>query len=219
MRHLIPLAAHILRALRDPEQTGSIVAIAEVVEREEVMTSLVGQLRESDGYRQLFAERPRIAGIDLPALAALPEGTLGQVFASQMLAAGLDAEMFLHDEDRGEVHYLRTRLRETHDILHAVTGLDTSPPGELALQAVYLAQLGRPLARVLIGLGLLQAIRDSAGFQSRVESVVRGWLIGRAARPLLAIRWTQQWARPLEQVRADAGIELASIECVMAGRP
>ena len=56
--------------------------------------------------------------------------------------------------------YVIQRLRQTHDLWHVVTGYDTDPASEVALQAFTYAQLRAPGSLVLAALGF--APRSSA---------------------------------------------------------
>ena len=36
-----------------------------------------------------------------------------------------------------------------------------------------------------------------------MDAIAEGWTLGRRARPLMAVRWEDFWARPLSELRAE----------------
>jgi ubiquinone biosynthesis protein Coq4 len=43
--------------------------------------------------------------------------------------------------------------------------------------------------------------------EARFDAIVKGWEMGRRARPLFGTRWDELWATPLSDVRRSLGIE------------
>ena len=39
-----------------------------------------------------------------------------------------------------------------------------------------------------------------------MSAIVRGWSMGRAARPFFGVRWAELWSKPLADVRAELGV-------------
>jgi ubiquinone biosynthesis protein COQ4 len=99
---------------------------------------------------------------------------------------------------------VRAHLYETHDFWHVMTGFDTDVAGEVGLQAFYLAQFPARLAAVLIGLMFLNTFLYRFDDRDRrMDAMVRGWKLGRDARPLFGVRWDTMWSTPLADVRAQ----------------
>lgn len=142
--------------------------------------------------------------VDLPALRRLPQGTLGRVFGDWLTAKNFQpGELVEHAHGDNEVERYRRHLASTHDLWHVLTDFDTDVPGEVGLQAFYLAQLDSPLAVVLISAMLLRRLRHpDADVASCMDAISRGWRMGKAARPLFGADWTALWSTPLADVRA-----------------
>lgn len=142
--------------------------------------------------------------VDLPALRRLPEGTLGRVFGDWLTAKNFQpGELVEHAHGDNEVERYRRHLASTHDLWHVLTDFDTDVPGEVGLQAFYLAQLDTPLAVVLISAMLLRRLRHpDADVASCMDAISRGWRMGKAARPLFGVDWAALWSTPLADVRA-----------------
>lgn len=140
-------------------------------------------------------------------LAALPEGSLGQVYASTLTRLGYDPNLHAGMEPRNDAHYVELRLSQTHDLWHVITGFDTSLIGEIGLQAFHLSQFPYPLASTLTGQALLTTtVLEPDQLPSLVEAIRIGLEMGRQARPLFAQRWEEDWAKPLHQWRDELGV-------------
>jgi ubiquinone biosynthesis protein Coq4 len=63
----------------------------------------------------IWTQRYHPARYDLHELARLPEDTLGGACARFMLAHGLKSDFYENVEARHKTHYLRLRLRQTHE--------------------------------------------------------------------------------------------------------
>ena len=150
----------------------------------------------------LVQENWRPGAIDLDALLALPEGSLGHVYAHQLRAQGLTPNSLI---DPTPVHspedYITHRLRETHDIVHVLTGFGTDGPGELGLQAFNLAQNRSPLAVMLIFGGMLSCLQNDEPLEDLLEALSRGFEMGLKARCLIAQKLEDGWDRPLAEWR------------------
>jgi ubiquinone biosynthesis protein COQ4 len=166
-----------------------------------------------------LARRPRIGAVDMAALAALPEGTLGRCFADHMTAHKLNLADIPTLEVTQPDQYIRAHLYETHDIWHVLTAMDADGAGELGVQAFYLAQVPAPVVTALIGGGLFNtAFVNFSDMPGRMRAILRGFLLGRRAEPLFGVPWHEWWSRPLAEVRRELGIDLAAVDAFVDGR-
>jgi ubiquinone biosynthesis protein Coq4 len=171
-------------------------------------------VRSDSACAQALAERPRLA-LDLKQLRHLPEGTLGRVFADNMIAQGLDPSAIPSLPAGDELEFVRAHLYETHDVWHAVTGFGTDVAGELGLQAFYMAQLVGRLPTAILAAGLLNTlIFQPEERQVRMDAIARGWQLGRRARPLFGVRWDKLWLSPIDEVRRALGLTPGVAETV-----
>ena len=107
-------------------------------------------------------------------------------------------------ERGGDFEYVGDRLRDTHDLWHAVSGYQGDVYGETALLAFSVAQTKNPGVALIVMAGLLKA-HDPALF----KLVWGGLSNGRTAEWLPAVEWEELLALPVEEVRARLRIELA----------
>jgi ubiquinone biosynthesis protein COQ4 len=198
-------AKTLVSLMRDTQQTEYVLALTLLVNAPSFPRVWM-QVASTDEGRALLRERPSLdsRAVDRAALRALPSGTLGREYARFLDDNGLDGDFFQAPPDvPDEVAFLSKRLRQSHDVWHAVTGYTPSVRDEIALQAFTYGQLGAPHA-ILIVLGGLAAFgwRDVRLF----AHAWRGYRNGKRAAFLGALRWESRWERPLEALRAELGV-------------
>jgi ubiquinone biosynthesis protein COQ4 len=201
-------ARTLLHLMRNTEQTEYVLALTLLVNAPSFPRVWM-QMASTDEGRALLRERPSLDShaVDRDALRALPEGTLGRAYVRFLDENQLDGDFFQAPPDvPEEVAFLSKRLRQAHDVWHAVTGYTPSVRDELALQAFTYGQLRAPHA-ILIVLGGLAAFgwRDP----KLLAHVWRGYRNGKQASFLGAIRWESRWERPLTDLRAELRVAAA----------
>lgn len=213
---LLKLGYRMLRALRDPERLGDILALADVLAPPEAMRTLVEALGRSPPAATALRERPRVGDVHLPTLRALPAGTLGRAFAEHLDAHGLDPAALPRRDVRTDAEYVRAHMLETHDVWHVLTGFDADVAGELGLCAFSLAQLGSPFAVGILAGGLANTLLFAMPERDvRMRAMVRGWLLGKRAALLFGATWGRMWDMPLEEARARFGLDVAGVEALL----
>jgi len=206
-----------LLLMRNPSRLDQVFELADSTVSPKIMASVVEALAQDPMGAQALEERPRLGRIDLAALRALPRGTLGRNFAEHMVENDLDPSALPNKKSPDAASYVRAHLYETHDVWHVVTGFSTSVAGELGLQAFYLAQFPARLSAALVAGGILNALFfDFSDRDARMRSIVRGWLLGKRARPIFGVPWAELWATPLEEVRRRFGLDLVGVEQALA---
>lgn len=157
---------------------------------------------------QLIRNRYIPPAHDLAQLLSYPQDSLGYIYAAAMKKAGFDPNLHAGMLDRSDAHYVELRLSQTHDIWHIVTGFDTSGIGEIGLQAFHLPQFPYPLAAMLVANSLISSTLLAPEVSPQLlESIAKGWQMGKLAKPLFAQKWEEGWEKPLAQWQADLNIE------------
>jgi ubiquinone biosynthesis protein COQ4 len=174
-----------------------------------------GEIRDpfaADGeLERMWRERYCPERYSVEEMLALPETTLGGCYARHMKQWGLRPDFYDDVPARHKLHYLRLRIRQTHDIWHVLTGYDTGHFGEVGLQGFYFGQFTNGQS-VIIGAGamLKHLLRGQFGeLEHCVEAFCQGYVSGRRARSLLAVKWEQLWDQPLEALRERFGVAAA----------
>jgi ubiquinone biosynthesis protein COQ4 len=212
-------ARAMVRITMDPTRLEEVFVLADLAEESPELQRMLEDIRKDPQLARTLDEKPRLGRVDLEELGKLPAGTLGRAYSEFMRARGLAHEDLLLVEGEREIDFLRNHLRETHDLWHVATGFDTDVAGELGVQAFYLAQFQGPLPIVLISAGLLNTLfraMDDSG--RRIHAIARGWILGRRARALFGMRWADRWSQPLEDLRRDFAIDIASVDAFLADR-
>lgn len=197
------------RVMVKPEQTDQVLVFS-MYANAGTMPSRIHRFFDDPRGRRLYEERRLIdtRSVDLDALGALPEGTLGRAYADFLRSRGLSPDVFEHapaEVPDPRMAYVIQRLRQTHDLWHVVTGYETDPASEIALQAFTFAQVRAPSSLVLAALGTL---RGTPSKPDLVLEVVSAFRIGRRAEKLAVFPWEDHWTRPLVEVREMLGLPI-----------
>lgn len=169
---------------------------------------------------RLREQRATCLDVDLDALRALPEGSVGRAYARHLDDCGLSPLVISPELRRrlaDDPHALR--YTTTHDLFHVLTGFSTTPAGELGLFAFMIGQgfarrrllwLGAAVYTLLLPLharGLWRNLRVGLRLASRARN-----LLAEPLEPLLA--------RPLAEVRRELGLPIAPADAGIApGHP
>ena len=156
----------------------------------------------------LWLQRYHPDRYDVEHLAHLPPATLGGAYSRFMIERRLRPDFYEDVRARHKMHWLRLRLRQTHDIWHVLTGFDTGPFGEVGLQGFYFAQVTNGQSALIFAGAMLKSIFAGrfGDLERFVEVFVDGYRAGRQARSLLAVGWEGSWEEPLEALRQRHGI-------------
>jgi ubiquinone biosynthesis protein COQ4 len=171
-----------------------------------VYASLVQRLQGSEEGRRMLSERPSLQGedLDLSALERLPEGTLGREFARYFRDNKI-SPFKTTLELKNDIDYIGKRYRETHDVLHLLTGYGTDVVGEMELQAYVLGNLGIHTAKLILAVGTLGQLKQPQSGVARSEYLRRVWAAyhrGRASPLFLDFWFEKHWETPVSTLRA-----------------
>jgi len=202
----LPRAGRALGALlRDPDDLPQVFTLIESMSGTSPHRLYLGMKRSKTGAR-LLREQPDIVPLlaDRDGLRALPDGSLGRAYLAFVENEGISPqgirEASVVGEDgrrRGKAFlYVHQRMRDTHDVWHAVTGYQGDVVGELALLAFTCAQNWNTAVAMIIVAGLIKGLGGS-----ELGVVVNGFRRGRAAAWLPAQDWESLLSLPLEEVR------------------
>ncbi len=202
-----------IRAVRalvaDPDDLPQVFSLLEALSGD-TLGRMARRLGESDKGRRVLGGRPEIVPFleDREALRRLPAGSLGRTYLDFMETEQISAAGIQEAAARGQVHppdlppdeaYLHRRMRDTHDLWHAVTGYKGDVLGETALLAFTLAQTKNPGIGLLVAVGLYKTL----GKPEARALIVDGFRRGRRAAWLPEQEWETMLARPVAEVRAE----------------
>lgn len=171
-----------------------------------VYASLAQRFQRGEAGRRMLSKRPSLEAreLDLAAFEGLPEGTLGHEFARYYRDNEISPfETTLELEN--DIDFLSKRYRETHDLLHVLTGYGTDVVGEMELQAYALGNLGlRTTAFVLLNgtIGQFKAPQSGVGRSEYMRRLWAAYRRGRASPQFLDFWFEDHWETPVATLRA-----------------
>ncbi len=188
----------------------------------EVVRAYTDQLMADPAFAA-FVDRGYYAEpLDLDALGAMAEGSLGLIYRDWIIDNDLTAQIAMDYRqfhtmlvDSGALEgmpeplqYAVLRGFQLHDFLHVLTGYDPSPRGEIALQAFSLAQLQFPYFAMWMSTATTQMtyLRPTT-IVPLMDAITDGWQYGRRTPQISLHTWEDELERPLEEIRKEWGIE------------
>ncbi|MGQ0509535.1 MAG: Coq4 family protein [Betaproteobacteria bacterium] len=146
---------------------------------------------------------------DIDDLMRLPAATLGGAYARHMKACNLKPDFFEDVPPRHRMHFLRLRLRQTHDIWHVLAGFGTDEFGEVGLQGFYFAQFTNGQSALILASAVLKSVlRGRFGdLELHLDAFCEGYRNGKGAASLLAVEWERMWERDLASLRRELRVE------------
>jgi ubiquinone biosynthesis protein COQ4 len=201
---LQPLRAwRAVRALsQNPDDTAQVFALIEALTGVSTPRWISRRLAGS----RMSRERPDVLAqlMDRDALRRMQAGSLAHAYLRFVESEGITAEGLRQASDHGEndraitpeVEYFRRRMRDTHDLWHAVLGYRGDVLGEASVLAFTFAQTRNPAIGVLVLVGLSKLYAPEA----------RRLILAALARGFRAAWFPEQeWEAllplPLEEVR------------------
>ena len=209
-------AARILAS--DPDDLPQVFTIIESLSFG-TLERMAARLGQTAGGKRLLETRPDIVKLleDRAALARLPEGSLGRAYLAFVTRENISAEGIRAAATKGTAHarelpapfdFIHARMRDTHDLWHAVTGYSGDVLGEAALLAFTFAQTWNPGIALIIGIGITKTIRSQIGDGPAARKTIRdGFRRGRKAKWLVEQEWETMLALPVEEVRRRLNVE------------
>jgi ubiquinone biosynthesis protein COQ4 len=184
--------------LKQPDSLESVFKLAGSLKNSALSAQMFRHLLDQPQMAALVAENWRPPVINLDDLEQLPAGSLGHEYAHQLRSQGLTPDSLIDPNPiTSPQDYVTHRLRETHDIVHVLTGFGVDGAGELGLQAFNLAQNRSPLAAMLIFGGMLSSLQHDEPLEPLLSALARGFDLGLRAQCVIAQKLEEGWERPL----------------------
>jgi ubiquinone biosynthesis protein COQ4 len=207
---LRPLTA--IRAVRalmaDPEDTSQIFVIFRALRGRSGVRLFRRFAASPTGQAILREQRDLLAVLEnRPALAALPEGSVGRAYFDFMEQEKLTADGLVtasqsweQDAVPPDVNLFRNRMRDAHDLTHILTGYGRDPLGEMCLLA-FMNRHSKNLGQLLIVAMSWTKLPKAAR-----AAVIQAWRNGARTHWFQDLDYEALLARPLEDVRREQNI-------------
>lgn len=213
-----PLKAwhHFRNLVADKENTEEVFYIFEALPWRKLFPSAQAFLTSERG-RTLAAREPSLPAIldDHARLRRMPKGSLAHAYCDFMEAEGLTAQGLVDEFERfmarrGEFHdqfgWYMNRIRDTHDLLHVLTGYGRDALGEQCVLAFTYSQQPAP-AHLFIAYAGAREMRRKVKSDAPVMRAVReGQRLGKACPRIAEQPILELLPLPLEEARARLNI-------------
>ena len=208
-----PLKAwrHFRELLKDKERTEEVFHIFESLPWHGFTDAAV-DFCMSDQGKKIRANEPDLVAIldDHATLRKLPAGTVAHAYCDFMEREGLSAQGLVDEYERfaegrmeydDQVQWYQHRNRDTHDLLHVLTGYGRDALGEACVLAFTYSQAPSP-AHLFIGYMAGLNIRKNASGNAPVLRAVReGQKLGKACPRITELSIRELLAMPLDEAR------------------
>lgn len=205
---------HFRKLVANKEDTSQVFHIFDSLPRRDFVADARAFVESAHGQRLMESE-PFLPDFldDHAPLLALPEGTVGRTYAEFMEREGLSA-IGLYEESvkmgrpryDDQLQWVIDRMRDTHDLLHILTGYGRDALGEQCVLAFTYGQQPSPGNLFIAWLGALEIKRTVKPKASIIGAVAEAQRMGKAARRLLDEDIRALMAEPIEVARARMGI-------------
>lgn len=209
-----------LKRVEDPQKYGipELNFLFWEVADEQVKQAYLEEFRNDPALKQFIEERYYPPEYDFDSLANLPENSLGYAYYHHLIDNGLSPKLasnyrtFQENQDAAgmlkgmpeEMKYSLIRGFQMHDIWHPLTGYDTTPLGEVALQAFTLAQKCNPYPAFWMSvLTTRSTLLAPQMIRPYMDAISDGWQLGRRAKSLMPVHWEELFDRPLVELRQE----------------
>jgi ubiquinone biosynthesis protein COQ4 len=196
----------VMAILKDPDDTKQVFRLLEAMSGD-APQRVLARMQASRAGAALLAGRPDLLTAlgDREALERTPEGSVARAYLAFMDGEGITADGLVRaSEDGGkrstveddDAAWLDRRLRDSHDLWHAVLGYRGDLIGESAVLAFSYAQTWATGVGLLASIAVVKA--DDADAR---RIVVDGFVRGLRSAWLPAVPWERWLAEPVDVVR------------------
>ncbi len=200
----LKMVAALASFLKTPGSLDSVFAVADSVKDGALGEQAVRHLLSDSHFKALVDEGWRPEPIDLQQLQSLPEGSLGRCYADQLISQGITPETLIDPTPVTNVtEFVVHRVRETHDIVHVLTGFGLDGDSEIGLQGFNLAQNRSPVAVMLIFGAMLSSLQNDEPLEPLLRALAHGFQMGLNAELVISRKLEEGWERPLKDWREE----------------
>ncbi|QGN53807.1 Coq4 family protein [Novosphingobium sp. Gsoil 351] len=207
---------HFRRLLKDKENTAEVFAIFEALPRRDFVPSAEAFMA-SEPAAGIYRQEPELPPIldDHAALRALGAGTVAAAYCDFMEREGLSAAGLVEEEakswgDRPRyddvLSWYGRRHRDTHDLLHVLTGYGRDPLGEQCVLAFTFSQSPSPAHLFIAYLGGLHIKRQTKTKAPVLAAIREGQKLGKACPRIAEMPIRELLAMPLDEARRKLNI-------------
>ena len=200
----LKLLASLASFLKNPDSLDSVLAVGASLKDSPLAEQMTRHLLNNPDFAQLVNDGWRPQPIDLSTLQTLPAGTLGRSYADQLISQGITPDTLIDPTPVTNANeFVVHRVRETHDIVHVLTGFGLDGDSEIGLQGFNLAQNRSPVAVMLIFGAMLSSLQNDEPLEPLLRALAHGFQMGLNADLVIGRKLEEGWERPLNDWREE----------------
>jgi ubiquinone biosynthesis protein Coq4 len=196
-----------VRVAMNPNNTELVFRLTSAIRNPATRQAIVSGLKVDPEVATVLEAKPPISRLSLDRLRACPDGSVGKAALEFFETNKLDPGIFpIYDND-DDFDYFRTRMGNTHDLRHVLTGFGTDLLGEVAQQAFDLAQIRQGLSAIILAIALAKSALEAPQNLAHVmHAITEGYAMGKRTRNLFVIDIEKFYDRSLTEVRSELGL-------------
>lgn len=216
MRYDLPKAwRHFKELVKDKEDTSQVSEIFQALPWRGIYDAALAFLK-TERAQEIRRAEPSLVTLldDHDALRKLPQGSVAHVYCDFMEREGLSAQGLVDELDKNrpadmywddQVSWYFNRMRDTHDLLHVLTGFGRDALGEQCVLAFTYSQQPSP-AHLFLGYAGAFEIRKHPVKVPVFRAVREAQKMGKACPRLVEMAITELLPLPLEEARRRLNI-------------
>lgn len=205
------LKVKFLSFINNPEKTNKIFEMVDIASsmrsHEEEMIRIESYLLSNNAFKEMVNSHwiPRLPKMNF--LENCEKETLGSAYLKHLSDNNLDIDFFPKIKINRPVDYLTYRTYVCHDLWHTLLGYDTTPVGEIEVQAFSLGQIKSGMALMIMSAGFIHLLENDPhlGIQA-FEAATKAYERGKQSDFLLAHKLEDMLELPIDEVRKIVGL-------------
>ncbi len=218
MRYDLPKAWRNFRDLvKDKEDTSKVTEIFQALPWRGIYDAALSFLK-TERAQEIRRKEPSLVAIldNHEELRKLPKDSLAHIYCDFMEREGLSARGLVDELDKNrpadmywddQVTWYFNRMRDTHDLMHILSGFGRDALGEQCVLAFTYSQQPSPAHLFLGYAGALEIARRATVKVPVFRAVREGQKMGKVCPRLVEMSITELLALPIEEVRARLNIK------------
>jgi ubiquinone biosynthesis protein Coq4 len=193
----------------DTQDIKRILTMIKEIEKTSMGDNVASHLMKNKRMSKLFEAKWEPNKISIDELKCYPEGSLGKALLEYYTKSNLSNDInnpFTGTRFKYEKSYIHARMRETHDLLHIITGFGTDGAGEVALNTFCLYQHKTIWPAIIILGVLMENIAKGKSIEIYLKAITEGITMANQCDLLISHPIEEWYGRNLKSIREDLGV-------------
>ena len=202
---------HFIKFINNPLKTETIFEMTDSFQKAsppEMVEKIIQPLLKNSTLASDYQNKIWYSHPDMKTLSQYPEGSFGKCVAEFFDKNNLDENLFPKANYSSLIDYITSRVYQTHDFWHVLTGYSIELEDELALQAFAIGQYQQPINLTIIAGGIIHILQHHPERTHKImTSITEGYQRGLNAEFLLDKNIFAYLDKPINEVREHFKIQ------------